>query len=67
MGVMLGRWMELNFSQALMVGSVASFYTRPFPLILFAISIAAAAWSIYSAIRVAKKKNKVVFFAVIYV
>lgn len=56
LGVVLGRLMELNFSQALMVGGVASFYTRPFTLILFAISIAAVAWPIYTDIRAAKKR-----------
>ena len=41
LGVVLGRLMELNFSQALMVGGAASFYTRPLTVILFAVSVAA--------------------------
>lgn len=55
LGLVLGRLMELNFSQALMVGGVASFYTRPLTLILFAISIAAIAWPLISEKRAAKK------------
>lgn len=55
LGLVLGRLMELNFSQALMVGGVASFYTRPLTLILFAISIAAVAWPLISEKRAAKK------------
>lgn len=53
LGVVLGRLMELNFCQALMVGGWSSFL-RPFTLILFAISIAAIVWPILSE----KKKNK---------
>lgn len=53
LGVVLGRLMELNFCQALMVGGWSSFL-RPFTLILFAISLAAIIWPILSE----KKKNK---------
>lgn len=55
LGVVLGRLMELNFSQALMVGGVASFYTRPLTLILLAISIMAVLYPIISDKRKAKK------------
>ncbi len=55
LGVVLGRLMELNFSQALMVGGIASFYTRPFTLILLAISVAAVAYPIISDKKRAKK------------
>ena len=57
LGVVLGRLMELNFSQALMVGGPASFYTRPLTLILFAITLAAIAYPIISERRAAKKKD----------
>ena len=53
LGVVLGRLMELNFCQALMVGGWKSFL-RPFTLILFAISLAAIIFPIISE----KKKNK---------
>lgn len=48
LGLVLGRLMELNFGQALMVGGVRSFYTRPLTLLLFAISIAAIVLPIVS-------------------
>lgn len=56
LGLVLGRLMELNYSQALMVGGVASFYTRPLTLILFAISLVAIAYPIISDKRAAKKR-----------
>lgn len=56
LGIVLGRLMELNFSQALMVGGVASFYTRPLTLILLAISIVAVLYPIISEKRKAKKQ-----------
>lgn len=55
LGIVLGRLMELNFSQALMVGGVASFYTRPMTLILLAISIIAVLYPIISETRKTKK------------
>lgn len=58
LGIVLGRLMELNYSQALMVGGIASFYTRPLTLILFAISIAAIAYPIISDKRAAKKAQE---------
>ena len=56
LGIVLGRLMELNFSQALMVGGVESFYTRPLTLVLLAISIVAVAWPIISERKKAKKQ-----------
>lgn len=56
LGLVLGRLMELNFSQALMVGGVASFYTRPLTLILFAISLAAILYPIISEKHAAKRQ-----------
>ena len=53
LGVVLGRLMELNFCQALMVGGWGSFL-RPITLVLFAISLAAIVWPIISE----KKKTK---------
>lgn len=58
LGVVLGRLMELNFSQALMVGGIASFYTRPLTLILFLISILAVVYPIISDKRAAKKAQE---------
>lgn len=58
LGLVLGRLMELNYSQALMVGGVASFYTRPLTLILFAISLVAIAYPIISDRRAAKKAQE---------
>ncbi|MBQ3077331.1 MAG: tripartite tricarboxylate transporter permease [Clostridia bacterium] len=55
LGLVLGRLMELNFSQALMVGGIASFYTRPMTIILFAICIACIAYPILAE-RKAKQK-----------
>ncbi|MGN0158819.1 MAG: tripartite tricarboxylate transporter permease [Brotaphodocola sp.] len=55
LGVVLGRLMELNFSQALMVGGIASFYTRPLTVILFIISLLAVVYPIVSEKRAAKK------------
>ena len=57
LGVVLGRLMELNFSQALMVGGAASFYTRPLTVILFAVSVAAVVYPIVSEKRAAKKNG----------
>lgn len=54
LGVVLGRLMELNFSQALMVGGPASFL-RPLTLILLVISVVAVAWPVISEKRKAKK------------
>lgn len=59
LGLVLGRLMELNFSQALMVGGVASFYTRPLTLILFVISLAAILYPIISEKRAAKRQAAV--------
>lgn len=56
LGVVLGRLMELNFSQALMVGGIASFYTRPLTVILFLISLLAVAYPIIADKRAAKKQ-----------
>ena len=56
LGVVLGRMMELNFTQALMVGGWSTFL-RPFTLILFAISLAAIIWPIISDRRAAKGKG----------
>ena len=56
LGVVLGRLMELNFSQALMVGGAASFYTRPLTVVLFAISIAAVVYPIVSEKRAVGKR-----------
>ena len=58
LGIVLGRLMELNFSQALMVGGIASFYTRPMTLILLAISIVAVLYPIISENRKAKKSGQ---------
>lgn len=58
LGVVLGRLMELNFSQALMVGGIASFYTRPLTLVLFLISILAVVYPIISDKRAAKKAQE---------
>ncbi len=57
LGVVLGRLMELNFSQALMVGGIASFYTRPLTVILFAISFLAVIYPIISEKRAQKAKE----------
>ena len=58
LGLVLGRLMELNFSQALMVGGVQSFYTRPLTLILLAISIIAIAYPVIAEKRAHKKQEK---------
>ena len=58
LGIVLGRLMELNFSQALMVGGIASFYTRPMTLILLAISIVAVLYPIITENRKAKKPDQ---------
>ena len=58
LGIVLGRLMELNFSQALMVGGIASFYTRPMTLILLAISIVAVLYPIISENRKGKKDTQ---------
>lgn len=54
LGVVLGKLMENNFSRALMVSGWSSFYTRPFTIILFIISIAAIVMPMISDHR--KKK-----------
>ena len=55
LGVVLGRMMELNFAQALRAHGWISF-TRPFTLVLFAISIAAVVWPIISERKSSKSK-----------
>lgn len=56
LGLVLGRLMELNYGQALMVGGLSSFYTRPMTIILFAISIAAIVYPIMAEKKAAKKR-----------
>ncbi|MCD8225008.1 MAG: tripartite tricarboxylate transporter permease [Clostridiales bacterium] len=56
LGVVLGRLMELNFSQALMVSGITSFVTRPLTVILFLIAAAAVIWPIISEKRAQKKR-----------
>lgn len=58
LGVVLGRLMELNYSQAIMVGGYASFYTRPLTVILLIISVAAVVFPIIQDKRKAKKEGK---------
>ena len=55
LGVVLDRMMELNFAQALRAHGWISF-TRPFTLVLFAISIVAVVWPIISERKSSKSK-----------
>ena len=57
LGLVLGRLMELNFGQALMVSSISSFVTRPMTVILFIISIAAIVYPILAEKKAAKKRT----------
>lgn len=59
LGLVLGRLMELNFGQALMVSGPQGFYSRPMTIILFAISIAAVIYPIYAEKKAAKKRETV--------
>jgi len=56
LGLVLGKLIEENFVQTMMVTGPAGFVTRPLTVILFVISIAAIAYPIISE-RVKKKKN----------
>lgn len=57
LGLVLGRLMELNFGQALMVSGISSFVTRPMTVILFIISIAAIVYPILAEKKAAKKRT----------
>jgi len=58
LGLVLGRLMELNFSQTLMVSGVAGFYTRPLTVTLFAISLLCLVYPVISARRRARKQRR---------
>jgi putative tricarboxylic transport membrane protein len=55
LGLVLGRIMEMNFRQALMVGGAASFYTRPFTLVCLVLAIASIITPIVQG-RIKEKK-----------
>lgn len=57
LGLVLGRLMELNFGQALMVSGISSFVTRPMTIILFVISAAAIIYPILTEKKAAKKRS----------
>mgnify|MGYP004629158521 CR=1 FL=1 len=57
LGLVLGRLMELNFGQALMVSGISSFVTRPMTVILFIISIAAIVSPILAEKKAANKRT----------
>lgn len=57
LGLVLGRLMELNFRQALMVSGISSFVTRPMTVILFIISIAAIVYPILAEKKAANKRT----------
>ena len=57
LGLVLGKLIEENFVQTMMVTGPIGFVTRPLTVILFAISIAAIVYPIVSG-RIARKKQK---------
>jgi len=56
LGLVLGKLIEENFVQTMMVTGPRGFVTRPLTVILFAISIAAIVYPIVSGMRADKKK-----------
>ena len=56
LGLVLGKLIEENFVQTMMVTGPAGFVTRPLTVILFVISIAAIVYPIVSE-RIKKKKS----------
>ena len=57
LGLVLGRIMEMNFRQALLVGGAASFYTRPFTLIFLLLAAVSVLVPIIQE-RMREKKKK---------
>jgi len=55
LGLVLGRIMELNFRQALMIGGSASFYTRPLTLIFLVLAVLSVIVPIYQGYKAEKK------------
>ena len=58
LGLILGKLIETNYVQTLMVTGPVGFVQRPFTVILFVISIAALVYPVVSARIKAKKMNK---------
>ena len=57
LGLVLGRIMEMNFRQALMVGGASSFYDRPATLIFLVLAVASVIVPIVQG-RIKEKKLK---------
>ena len=57
LGLVLGKLIEENFVQTMMVTGPIGFVTRPLTVILFVVSIAAIAYPIISE-RISKKKTE---------
>jgi len=55
LGLVLGRIMEMNFRQALMIGGPASFYTRPLTVIFLTIAVLSVIVPIVQERRARKK------------
>ncbi|MCL2378678.1 MAG: tripartite tricarboxylate transporter permease [Defluviitaleaceae bacterium] len=58
LGLVLGRIMEMNFRQALMIGGAASFYTRPLTLIFLTLAVLSVIVPIYQGHKAEKKAEK---------
>jgi len=55
LGVVLGRIMEMNFRQALMIGGASSFYTRPLTVIFLVLAVLSVIVPIVQERRARKK------------
>jgi len=55
LGLVLGRIMEMNFRQALMIGGSASFYTRPLTLIFLVLAVLSVIVPIYQERKAERK------------